>query len=130
MRRLESLDWWPDLLSAKDELSLRELARKFDVTPGAIAAAIRRTGVSRRPSPPGPKTAGRKALVAAPVQPAVAPTRPPPSRKSDGLAWAVTFADAASPSTPVVIAGSFDEALAEARRVAEPIGLMLLGRVL
>ena len=55
MRRIETNDWWSDLVKLKDELSLRELAEKFEVTPGAISAAFKRTGISRRPAPPGPR---------------------------------------------------------------------------
>ena len=29
MRKLESHDWWPELVRDKDALSLRELAKKF-----------------------------------------------------------------------------------------------------
>ncbi len=55
MRRIETFDWWPDLLALKDELSLRELANRFEVTPGAISAAFKRTGTARKPAPPGPR---------------------------------------------------------------------------
>lgn len=55
MRRLESFDWWPELIEEKDQLSLRELASKYGVTPGAISAALKREGVSRRAAPPGPR---------------------------------------------------------------------------
>jgi len=56
MRRLESHDWWEQLVSQKDQLSLRELAAKYDVTPGAISAALKRQGITRQPAPPGPRT--------------------------------------------------------------------------
>ncbi len=56
MRRIESYDWWPELVRLKDDLSLRELAEKFDVTPGAISAALKRTGTARKPAPPGPRS--------------------------------------------------------------------------
>jgi hypothetical protein len=55
MRRIETYDWWPELVRKKDELSLRELAERFDVTPGAISAAFKRTGLSRKAAPPGPR---------------------------------------------------------------------------
>lgn len=55
MRKIETYDWWPELLAMKDELSLRELAERFDVTPGAISAAFKRTGTTRKPAPPGPR---------------------------------------------------------------------------
>ncbi len=56
MRRIETNDWWAELVKLKDELSLRELAEKFEITPGAISAAFKRTGISRRPAPPGPRS--------------------------------------------------------------------------
>lgn len=56
MRKLETHDWWPQVLSLKDELSLRELGEKFDVTPGALSKAFMRTGVTRKPAPPGPRS--------------------------------------------------------------------------
>lgn len=59
MRRIETYDWWPELVRLKDHLSLRELAEKFDVTPGAISAAFKRSGVSRKPAPPGPRARRR-----------------------------------------------------------------------
>jgi hypothetical protein len=55
MRRIETYDWWPELVRRKDELSLRELAERFDVTPGAISAAFKRTGLHRKAAPPGPR---------------------------------------------------------------------------
>jgi hypothetical protein len=60
MRRLETFDWWPELISLKDTLSLRELAQKFDVTPGAISSALRREGINRAPAPPGPRNARKR----------------------------------------------------------------------
>jgi len=59
MRRIETFDWWPQLVRMKDELSLRELAEKFEVTPGAISAAFKRTGLARKPAPPGPRARRR-----------------------------------------------------------------------
>ncbi len=55
MRRIETYGFWHELLSLKDDLSLRELAEKFSVTPGAISAAFKRTGTARMPAPPGPR---------------------------------------------------------------------------
>jgi hypothetical protein len=55
VRRIESYDFWPELLSLKDDQSLRELADRFNVTPGAISAAFKRTGTARLPAPPGPR---------------------------------------------------------------------------
>ena len=55
MRKLETHDWWPEMVALKDELSLRELGEKFSVTPGAIMAAFRRNGIERRAAPPGPR---------------------------------------------------------------------------
>lgn len=130
MRRLESLEWWPDLIVAKDDLSLRELARRFDVTPGAIAAALRRTGVSRRPSPPGPRSAARKAAPVVGAQPAAAGARAHTSANSKTFAWSVTFAGAGTGPASVVIAPTIADALAAAKRGGDPIGVLLLGPVL
>lgn len=62
MRRIETNEWWQDLVQLKDDLSLRELAEKFKVTPGAISAAFKREGITRRPAPPGPR-ARRKSRI-------------------------------------------------------------------
>lgn len=55
MRKLESHDWWPEMVALKDDLSLRELGEKFGVTPGAIMNAFRRNDIERKPAPPGPR---------------------------------------------------------------------------
>ena len=55
MRRLEQEEWWDDLVSLKDELSLRELSERFKVTPSAISNALRRNRLERRPAPSGPR---------------------------------------------------------------------------
>lgn len=68
MRRIETYDWWPQLVELKDELSLRELAEKFSVTPGAISAALRREGITRKPAPPGPRAHRKKRRRKAPVE--------------------------------------------------------------
>lgn len=60
MRRLETMELWDELVELKDELSLRELSARFGVTPGAISAALKRSGITRQPAPPGPRS-GRKA---------------------------------------------------------------------
>ncbi|MBX2801184.1 MAG: hypothetical protein KTR31_26120 [Myxococcales bacterium] len=55
---------------------MRELAEQFKVTPGAISAAFKRTGVTRRAAPPGPR-ARRKSRVDAEALP------PEPGESSD-----------------------------------------------
>lgn len=75
MRRLETFDWWPELLTLKDTLSLRELAERFQVTPGAISAALKRTGTTRRAAAPGPKP-GARHDDDLPPEPGDEPTRP------------------------------------------------------
>jgi hypothetical protein len=60
MRRLETLDFWPELIELKDSLSLRQLAAKFSVTPGAVSAALKRSGISRTPAPSGPRGGRRR----------------------------------------------------------------------
>lgn len=56
MRRIETFPWWDELVGLKDRYSLRELADRFDVTPGAITAAFKRTNTSRKAAPPGPRS--------------------------------------------------------------------------
>ena len=55
MKRLEDRPWWPELVSLKDTLSLRELAERFGAAPAAIANALRRNNLERAPAPPGPR---------------------------------------------------------------------------
>lgn len=86
MRKLETFEWWSDLLELKDSLSLRQLAQRFDVTPGAISAALRRTNTGRMPAAPGPKPglapadaslpeAGERATPARPARSRAAPVQ-------------------------------------------------------
>lgn len=69
MRRIETYEWWPELVLHKDELSLRELAERFDVTPGAISAAFKRIGLSRKAAPPGPRSRRRGSEEGLPPEP-------------------------------------------------------------
>jgi hypothetical protein len=55
MRRIETEDWWDDLVDLKDDLSLRELSARFNVTPGAISNALRRNHLVRKAAPSGPR---------------------------------------------------------------------------
>lgn len=75
MRKIETFSWWNDLLKLKDQYSLRELADRFDVTPGAITAAFKRTGTSRRSAPPGPRNR-RPASAPPPVVEELLPPEP------------------------------------------------------
>jgi transposase len=84
MRRLETLEFWPELVTLKDELSLRELSERFGVTPGAISAALKRTGTTRTAAPPGPRAARKRAGELPPEAGATdgdAPPRPRPGSK-------------------------------------------------
>lgn len=77
MKPLESRPFWEELVSVKDELSLRELAQRFGVSVGAIQAALRRQGLSRRASPSGPRTTRHAEPTPEPTpepSPAVEPT--------------------------------------------------------
>ena len=47
MTHLEKTDNWQQILEQKDTLPLRELAKQFDTTPGAISAALKRTATAR-----------------------------------------------------------------------------------
>jgi len=55
MRKIELSPWWAELVALKDVLSLRELAERFPVTPGAIANALKRNGIERQAAPSGPR---------------------------------------------------------------------------
>ena len=85
MRRLETLEFWPSLLDKKDDLSLRQLASEFGVTPGAISAALKRTGVNRVPAPPGPRVTGRQR------QPFVGDAVRQWESANDGQSWSARF---------------------------------------
>jgi hypothetical protein len=136
MRRLETFDWWPELVGLKDTLSLRELATRFDVTPGAIAAALRRTATARRPSSPGPK---RTARAPRPESPRPAPQ--PRPRGIDSVlatpalgrrhAWQVLYRTDVGDVPRVVIATSAVEAATIASDAADPVvGLSWVGEML
>jgi transposase len=56
VRKIETHDWWPQLVELKDELTLQELAERFGVTAQAVARALKRTGTSRTPTRPGPRS--------------------------------------------------------------------------
>lgn len=51
MRKLEDMEWWPELLATKDQFTLRELAERFDVQAVQISAAFNRNGIDREPWP-------------------------------------------------------------------------------
>lgn len=46
---LEHTPAWEEIVALKDELSLRELAGRFDTTPSQLSAAFKRTRTSRNP---------------------------------------------------------------------------------
>ena len=66
MLRLEDRAWWSKLLAQKDDHSLRELAEMFEVTPGAINAALKRNGVQRKSAPSGPRVGKRASATGVP----------------------------------------------------------------
>jgi|GEM_PF-2074933 len=45
--RLESADWWPELLQLKDELPLKVLAEKYGVSINGLSRALKRAGIER-----------------------------------------------------------------------------------
>jgi hypothetical protein len=47
MSNLENQPHWPEILRLKDKLPLKALASRFETTPGAISAALKRTGTAR-----------------------------------------------------------------------------------
>ena len=67
MRKLEEFSWWPELVALKDVLSLRELAERFEVTPGAISMALKRNNIGRESAPPGPRDRRRKKTITSDV---------------------------------------------------------------
>ena len=71
MQTLDSRPWWPDLIALKDNLSLRELAVKFEVSPAAISNALKRNGINRTAAPAGPRSSrpeAHKTAAAAAIQ--------------------------------------------------------------
>jgi len=116
MRRLETHEWWADLVALKDDLSLRELAERFGVTAGAISAALKREGIGRTPAPPGPRAHRKKHSKPAteedlPPEPGEVPragrrriVRPDPARKA---------AETAGPARPRARSGSKDARILE-----------------
>ena len=69
--RVETMDWWDECVTLKDEKSLRELGDRYGVTASAISNAFRRVGVTRKPAKSGPrvKRRPRSAEASYPVQP-------------------------------------------------------------
>jgi hypothetical protein len=136
LRTIESNEWWPELVALKDELSLRELAERFQVTPGAIVAALKRGSITRSTvsgragtAPPGdrPTAAGGDA-----ARRWVAPSRPEPDARALRGAWKVIAGRDGAPVVRVVVA---DSLTAAATRVAaagleELVALEWIGEVL
>lgn len=91
MQKLEERDWWSELVELKDVMSLRELSSRFGCAPAAISNALKRNGLTRVHSPPGPRDkrdpnwtdAARKTLASAgdapPVPTASADAAPAPN---------------------------------------------------
>lgn len=50
---VETEPWWDELLELRNEMSLRELAEKFGVSPGEISLALKKEGVKREPKQSG-----------------------------------------------------------------------------
>lgn len=47
--RLETSDWWPQLLELHERLPLKELAERFGVSVNGLSRALKRAGVDHRP---------------------------------------------------------------------------------
>jgi len=62
MKKLETHDWWPKLLELKDDLSLQELAEHFGVTATSVSRALKRNGIPRKRTPPGPRAQRKEEL--------------------------------------------------------------------
>ena len=47
--RLETTDWWPELLELQDQLPLKVLAERFGVSVNGLSRALKRVGIQHRP---------------------------------------------------------------------------------
>jgi hypothetical protein len=105
---LSSAPFWNDLVAARDELSLVALAKRFDVTPGAIARAFVERGIAKVPHP----------------------AQSPEDDVSDDepRAWEVWLRGDTRPR--VVFAASFEKALVGAMARGEVRSVVLLGPAL
>lgn len=108
-RGSESLSWWPEFLTLKDEMTLGELATRFNVAEITLQRAMKRAGVTRRslrgqsrrvaspadgsgPIPtPKPVPAQKSALADTNASPALdrAPASSRKSSASSGEAWQI-----------------------------------------
>jgi hypothetical protein len=132
MRKLETFDWWPKLLADKDRLSLRELALAYQVTPGAISAALRRTNTGRLPAAPGPRSgrAERREADAAAAPAAARAAAPRAAAPASGRQlWQVRFENA---EVRMVVADDVRSAAeaAEAADMGRPLAITWLGAML
>lgn len=119
MRRLETREWWPELVRVRDEHTLHELAERFGASPGAISSALRRAGFSR-------KRGTRKARAAD----GAAPTNGSPTLSERSLtrsAWRVIFADE---TTRVGIGTSLLEVARAAERLGPVVKVERIGEAL
>ena len=72
--RLESADWWPELLELQERQPLKELAERFGVSVNGLSRALKRAGVDHRP-------------VRGPGDPAHAGVRDPDPRSAEAQPW-------------------------------------------
>jgi transcriptional regulator with XRE-family HTH domain len=82
MKKLETHDWWPRLLELKDDLSLQELAERFGVTAQAVSRALKRNGIPRKRTPPGPRAQRKGELPPEPGEPPATSTPSAPAMTS------------------------------------------------
>lgn len=127
MRRIETNDWWDELLAVRDELSLRELSERYEVTAGAISAAFKRLGIVKIAAPPGPR-ALRRPRSESDGAPAPATTkRPPASIETSAVKSAAAAASAQRPGSKDELFNANRDLLGTLpdRQVAERLGVSM-----
>ncbi len=111
---IEAAPWWPDLLAARDEGSLGELAERFGTTVVAIVLAFKRCGIAKAAQAP---IASHPRLL-----------RKAPKLTRSLSAWEVRFHRDDRPR--VLLAADFVTALGLARSRGDVCAVTLLGPAL
>jgi hypothetical protein len=116
--QVETAEFWPEILRLKDTVPLREIGWRFDVVPGAIVAALKRT--QGLPVAPAGKRPRRGKVEDLPPEPG---EEPAPAK-----VWQVTIREGDVESSRVVLAASLMEAatLATSAR-GRAVALRLVG---
>lgn len=111
---IESAPWWPDLVAARDEHTLGELAARFGTTVVAIVLAFKRRGIAKASNVP---RASHPRLL-----------RKPARAPAAASAWEVRFRGEDRPR--VLLADDFATALGLARSRGDVVAVTLLGPAL